>query len=432
MTQAAMDYRKMSNGETKRRVAVTGLGVVSPLGCDFQTMWDNLISCKSGIRLIDQFDTSATNVKIAASVHSKGELAFDPDLYLSYPEQKRVDTFIMYAIAAAKQAADLALFENLTEIQRQRAVVIVGSGIGGLNKIYDNSFILRQDGPRSISPFFIPSILINLAAGHISIRHKFFGESSSMVSACATGAHNIGAAFRMIQDGYADFALAGGAESAVSPLCICGFAASRALSTGFNDTPEKASRPWDKRRDGFVVGEGAGILALEELESAEKRGAHIFGEIVGFGSSCDAFHITAPLKNGTMAALSMANALSSANISHEKIDYINAHGTSTVPGDIAEITAIKNIFGQNSDVNISSTKSSMGHLLGASGSVESIICLLAIKDGIAPATLNLEEPEEVCDLNLTPNKPQKREITYAMNNSFGFGGTNASLIFKKY
>lgn len=415
----------------KRRVVVTGMGAITPLGCDFEMMWKNLIAHKSGIRLNDRFDTFDISVKIAAALHRDGEMAFEPDLYMTSLEQRRVDSFIIYAVAAAKQAADLALFDELSEEQRKRAIVYVGSGIGGLNQMYNTSVELKANGVKGVGPFFIPSMLINLAAGHISIKHKFFGESSSVVSACATGSHNIGGAFKMIRDGYADYALAGGTEHAVLKLTIAGFAASKALTKKFNDEPEKASRPWDKRRSGFVVGEGAGILALEEMESAQKRGAHIYGEIVGFGTSCDAFHITAPLMDGSMAALAMQNALDFASITADKIDYINAHGTSTVAGDLAEIIAIKKVFGDGTEVNISSTKSSMGHLLGAAGSIESMICLLAMRDGIVPATLNLDEPDDGCDLNLTAKVPQKREISYAMNNSFGFGGTNACLIFKK-
>lgn len=416
----------------KRRVVVTGIGVVSPLGNTVDSMWNNLVSCKSGIRTIDAFDISDVSSKIAGTVRF-GEDGFNPDDYMTPLEQKKVDKFIIFAAAAAEQAWNDSGFEVLTEEQRERTSVIVGSGIGGVSKLYDTSVTLHTEGARRVSPFFIPSVLVNLAAGHISIAYKLKGANYSIVSACASGTHSIGEAFRAIRDGYYDFALAGGAESAVCKLGVAGFASARALSTHFNDTPEKASRPWDRDRDGFVIGEGAAILTLETLDSAKKRGAKIYGEIIGYGFSADAYHITAPDVTAAGAVLSMETALKDAEIAKDTIDYINAHGTSTPAGDAAEIKAVKDVFKEHAyKLNISSTKSAMGHLLGAAGAVESIICLKALNNNIIPATLNLDNPDTNFDLNLTPNKPQERNINYVMNNSFGFGGTNGTLIFKKY
>lgn len=415
----------------KRRVVVTGIGAISPLGHDPLSMWSGIISSKSGIRTIDSFDTSDLAVKIAGTI-KKAEDGFNPDIYMSPSEQRRVDQFIVYAVAAAQQAFSDAGFSDLTEEQKMKTSVVVGSGIGGVSRLYDTSVVLHKEGARRVSPFFIPSVLVNLAAGHIAIKFGLRGPNYSVVSACATGTHSIGEAFRSIRDGYTDFSIAGGAEHAVCKLGVTGFAAAKALSTGFNDTPEKASRPWDKDRDGFIVGEGAGILALETLESAQKRGAKIYGEIIGYGASCDAYHITAPSPDASGAAGSMENALIDAQINKEDIDYINAHGTSTPQGDIAEIKAVKKVFGEHAyKINMSSTKSAMGHLLGAAGAVESIICLQAMESGIVPPTLNLENPDEGCDINLTPNIPQERSMSCTMSNSFGFGGTNGTLIFKK-
>lgn len=415
----------------KRRVVVTGIGAISPLGHDALSMWNGIVSCKSGIRTIDSFDTSDLAVKIAGTI-KKGEDGFNPDIYMSPSEQRKVDQFITYAVAASQQAFLDAGFSDLTDEQKMKTSVVVGSGIGGVSRLYDTSVVLHNEGARRVSPFFIPSVLVNLAAGHIAIKFGLRGPNYSVVSACATGTHSIGEAFRSIRDGYTDFSIAGGAEHAVCRLGVTGFAAAKALSTGFNDTPEKASRPWDKDRDGFIVGEGAGILALETLESAQKRGAKIYGEIIGYGASCDAYHITAPSPDASGAAGSMKNALLDAQINKEDIDYINAHGTSTPQGDIAEVKAVKEVFGDHAyKLNMSSTKSAMGHLLGAAGAVESIICLQAMESGIVPPTLNLENPDEGCDINLTPNTPQERSMSCTMSNSFGFGGTNGTLIFKK-
>lgn len=416
----------------KRRVVVTGIGAVSPLGCDVESLWTNLIECRTGIKTIDTFDVSDMSSKVAGMVPTDGSFGFNSSKYMTPSEERKVDRFIVYAIAAAAQAIDDSGFASLSDFQKENTVVFVGSGIGGVSRLYDTAVTLHDDGARRVSPFFIPAVIVNLASGHIAIRYGFKGASYSVVSACATGIHSIGEAFKYIRDGYADYAVAGGAEHAVCPLGVSGFSSMRALSSRYNDNPEKASRPWDKGRDGFVIGEGAGILTLETLESAQKRNAKIYGEIVGYGASCDAYHITAPAKNASGASLSMERALSDAQIDKSSIDYINAHGTSTPAGDEAEILAVKKVFGDHAyRLNMSSTKSSMGHLLGAAGAVESIICLKSILGGTVPATLNLDEPDEGFDLNLTPHVPQERELTYVMNNSFGFGGTNGTLIFKK-
>lgn len=416
----------------KRRVVVTGIGAVSPLGCDVESLWTNLIECHTGVKAIYTFDVSDMSSKVAGMVPTDGSFGFNSSKYMTPSEERKVDRFIVYAIAAAAQAIDDSGFASLSDFQKENTVVFVGSGIGGVSRLYDTAVTLHDDGARRVSPFFIPAVIVNLASGHIAIRYGFKGASYSVVSACATGIHSIGEAFKYIRDGYADYAVAGGAEHAVCPLGVSGFSSMRALSSRYNDNPEKASRPWDKGRDGFVIGEGAGILTLETLESAQKRNAKIYGEIVGYGASCDAYHITAPAKNASGASLSMERALSDAQIDKSSIDYINAHGTSTPAGDEAEILAVKKVFGDHAyRLNMSSTKSSMGHLLGAAGAVESIICLKSILGGTVPATLNLDEPDEGFDLNLTPHVPQERELTYVMNNSFGFGGTNGTLIFKK-
>lgn len=413
----------------KKRVVVTGVGCISPLGITAESTWQNLLECKSGIRAIDYFDASDIASRIAGAL-PKGE--FNPDIYMSPSEQRRVDKFIIYAIAAATQAFEDAGFSDLTEEQKSRTTVIIGSGIGGVERLYETSVTLHSEGVRRVSPFFIPSVLINLAAGHVAIKYGLKGLNCSVVTACSSGTQSIGEAFRLIRNGYADFAMAGGAESAICRLGVAGFAAARALSTKYNDTPELASRPWDKDRDGFVIGEGAGVLALEEYETAKKRGAKIYGEIIGYGASCDAFHITAPLIDGTGAAQAMNEALRDAKIDRNLIGYINAHGTSTPAGDVAEVTAIKTVFKNHANyLNVSSTKSATGHLLGAAGAVESIICLMAMQNNICPPTLNLYAPDNGCDINLTALTPQERNLSYVMNNSFGFGGTNASLILKK-
>jgi 3-oxoacyl-[acyl-carrier-protein] synthase II len=393
--------------------------------------WVGILDGQSGVRIIDSFNTDDLSVKIAGTVVG-GEEGFDPDAYMAPSEQRKVDKFIVYAIAAADQAISDAGLDSISDNQKARTAVIIGAGIGGVSGLYETSVNLVMNGARRVSPFFIPSVLINLASGHVAMRHNIRGPNYGIVSACTSGTHSIGEAFRLIRDGYIDYAVTGGAEHAVCRLGVSGFAAARALSTGFNDQPEKASRPWDRSRDGFVVGEGAGVLILETLDSAKQRGCKIYGEIIGYGASCDAYHITAPLPDASGAALSMQNAIDDACVGLEEIDYINAHGTSTPHGDVAEIKAIKNVFGYRANgINVSSTKSHMGHLLGAAGAVEALICLFAMRDGVVPATLNLEAPDEGCDLNLTPLIPQERKLQCVMSNSFGFGGTNGTLIFRR-
>ena len=407
------------------------MGCVSPLGCNVETTWTHLVDCQSGIRQIDTFDTAGIASKIAGMVPT-GEGGFDPDKYVSPAEQRRVDKFIVYALAAAAQAMEDSGFRDFTDEQKEETVVFVGSGIGGVSRLYETSVTLHDEGARRVNPFFIPSVLVNLAAGHIAIKYGFKGANYSVVSACASGIHSIGEAYRYIRDGYAEYAVAGGAEYAVCALGVAGFSAAHALSTKYNDTPERASRPWDRGRDGFVIGEGAGIITLETLESAQKRGAKIYGEIVGYGSSCDAYHITTPAQDASGAILSMKRALKDAGMSPDDIGYINAHGTSTKSGDEAEIRAVKTVFGENAyKINMSSTKSSIGHLLGAAGAVETIICLNVLKTGIIPPTLNLEDIDDGFDINLTPLAPQERQVKFVMNNSFGFGGTNGTMILKQ-
>jgi 3-oxoacyl-[acyl-carrier-protein] synthase II len=413
----------------RRRVVITGIGAVSPLGCDSASLWKGLIDGRSGIRAIDRFDTTDIASKIAGLIPSA---LLNADLYMSKAEQNRFDNFVLYAVAAAAQAYGDAGYETLSDNQKERFSVVISSGIGGLSKLCETAITLYKDGPRRVSPFFIPSVIINIASGYVAMKYGIRGTNYGIVSACATGNHSIGEAFRSIQHGYCDFALAGGTDNTVCPVGVAGFSAARALSTKYNDTPEKASRPWDKGRDGFVIGEGAGILAIEEYEIAKRRNAKIYGEIIGYGASCDAYHITAPLPDGRGAALAMRFALQDAGLDGSNIDYINAHGTSTQAGDIAEIRAIRSVFRDYSNLNISSTKSATGHLLGAAGAVESIVCLLAMRDSVIPPTLNLSNPEEECDsLNLTPLFAQERRVNISMNNSFGFGGTNASLILRK-
>ncbi len=417
------------------RVVVTGIGLITPLGVTVAKNWDNIINSKSGIKKIPDslFSTDDLRCKIAGVIDLEGDSAFNIEKFIDFKEAKKMDKFIHYAIAAAEEAILDAALNELTEEARDDVGVLIGSGIGGLSTIERNANILESSGARKISPFFIPASLINLASGHISIRHRFTGPNHSVVTACSTGTHAIGDAARIIKDGDAKIMVCGGAEGAVCKLGVAGFAAARALSTNFNDRPEEASRPWDKDRDGFVMGEGAGVLVLEEYEYAKKRGAKIYGEVLGYGLSGDAYHITAPEIQGTGAIKAMKMALAKAKIDPEKIDYINAHGTSTPLGDIIELNAIKKVFANNiKDVAISSTKSSIGHLLGAAGSVEAIFSLLAIQNSLLPPTLNLINPDEGCEgINLVANKVQSKNIDYAMSNSFGFGGTNSCLVFKK-
>ena len=417
-----------------RRVVVTGLGLVSPLGCGVEATWQRLIKGESGIGAIQGFDVSDLPAKIAAQV-PLGETAsgaFNADDWVSPKEQRRMDTFIIFALAAAQQAVQDAGWTDPGEEQCLRTGVMIGSGIGGLQEIAKGAVLIDKGLVRKLSPFFIPAALINLASGHVSIKYGFKGPNHSVVTACATGAHAIGDAARLIMLDDADVMVAGGSEAAICRLGIAGFAAARALSTKFNDTPPKASRPWDKDRDGFVMGEGAGVVVLEEFEHAKKRGANIYAEVIGYGMSGDAYHITAPSESGDGAYRCMQSAFRRAQVGVESIDYVNAHGTSTPLGDEIELGAIKRMFGDAAyKLSMSSTKSSIGHLLGAAGAAEAIFSIKAIETGIVPPTLNLDNPSEGCDLDLVPHTAKERPVNAALSNSFGFGGTNASLIFKK-
>ena len=417
-----------------RRVVVTGLGLVTPLGIGVKNNWDGITSGKSGIAAIESFDVSDLPAKIAGQVPrgSSSDAMFDPDLYMSPKEQRRVDDFIIYAMGAAVQAVEDAGWEPDNENDRERTGVVIGSGIGGLQTIYEGSTLINERGPRKVGPFFIPSALINLASGYLSIRYGFKGPNHAVVTACSTGAHAIGDASRMIMLDDADVMIAGGTEAAICRIGLAGFAAARALSTSYNDTPEKASRPYDQGRDGFVMGEGAGIIVLEEYEHAKSRGANIYAEILGYGMSGDAYHITAPAVDGNGGFRSMQAALKNSNINPEDIDYVNAHGTSTPLGDEIELAAVKRLFGDHAyKIAMSSTKSAIGHLLGAAGSVEAIYSILAIHNNVVPPTLNLDNPSESCDIELVPHTAQEREVKRVLSNSFGFGGTNATLVFSE-
>lgn len=415
-----------------RRVVVTGIGLVTPLGIGTDNTWRRLIAGESGLRAIQSFDVSDLPAKIAGQVPrgSTEEGLFNTDDWVPPKDQKKMDLFIIYAIGAAVQAVEDSGWKPQDDESRERTGVMIGSGIGGLPGIAEMALTLHERGPRRVSPFFIPASLINLASGNVSIRYGFKGPNHAVVTACSTGAHALGDAARLIQIDDADVMVCGGAEAAICRLGMAGFAASRALSTNFNDTPARASRPWDKDRDGFVMGEGAGIVVLEELEHAKKRGAKIYAELIGYGMSGDAHHVTAPAEDGNGAFRSMRNALKRAKLAPDQIDYINAHGTSTPLGDEIELGAVKRLFGDHAyKLSMSSTKSAIGHLLGAAGSVEAIFSVLAMRDGIAPPTLNLENPSEGCDIDLVPRKAKERKIRHVLSNSFGFGGTNASLIF---
>ena len=417
-----------------RRVVVTGLGLVTPLAATTHASWKSLISGNSGITKIPPHvvDASDLATKIAGTVPTLEEPnGLNLDEYIPPKDQHKMGRFIHLGIVAATQAVEDSGLLN-ANANMERIGVLIGSGIGGLDIIEANSLILKEKGPRRISPFFIPSSLINLASGQVSIKFGFKGPNSSVVTACSTGAHALGDAAKLIASGAADAMVAGGTEAAVCRIGIAGFNACRALSVNFNDSPEKASRPWDKSRDGFVMGEGAGIVILEEYEHAKKRGAKIYAELVGYGLSGDAYHITAPSEDGDGGFRSMQMALNEANINPEEVDYINAHGTSTPKGDLIELTAVKRFFKDHAyKLSMSSTKSAIGHLLGAAGSVEAVFSIMAINDNIVPPTLNLEEPDEGCDIDLVPLKAKERKVNIALSNSFGFGGTNASLVFKK-
>jgi 3-oxoacyl-[acyl-carrier-protein] synthase II len=424
-----------------RRVVITGLGAVTPLGWGVEPTWKALLEGKSGAGRITAFDTTDYACKIACEVprvdgrgggSADDPTSFDPDKVMSAKDRRRIDDFILYAIAAADEAVRDAGWTPEDEFERQRTGVIIGSGIGGLNSIADTAIELHEKGPRRVSPFFIPSALINLASGQVSIRHHFKGPNHSVVTACATGAHAVGDASRLIMFGDADVMIAGGAEAAVCPLGIAGFIACRAMSTDFNDTPEKASRPYDKDRDGFVMGEGAGVLVLEEYEHAKARGAKIYAEVVGYGLAGDAYHITAPAEDGDGGFRAMRAAIGHAGIDPSDIDYINAHGTSTPLGDEIELGAVERMLGQAAGkVAMSSTKSAIGHLLGAAGAVEAVFTTLALRDQIAPPTINLDNPSVETPIDLVPHKAKPMKLDYALSNSFGFGGTNASLVLKK-
>lgn len=409
-----------------RRVVITGLGVISPVGNDVETFWENIKSGKSGVGKITKFDATNFPVQIAAEVKD-----FDPLKYFDKREARRLDPFIQFAVAAAEEAVKSAGLED-ESIDKERVGVLIGSGIGGIQTIEEQHEILLKKGPRRVSPYCVPMEIINMASGVVSMRFGFKGPNISVVTACATGTHAIGEAFRTIAYGDADVMVAGGAESCITPLAVAGFAAARALSTR-NDEPEKASRPFEKNRDGFVMGEGAGIVVLEEYEHAKRRGAPIFAEIVGYGTSGDAYHMTAPAPQGEGAARAMRNALRDAGISPEDIDYINAHGTSTKFNDLYETMAIKSVFKEHAyKVKISSIKSMIGHLLGAAGGVEVISSVLTLKTGIIPPTINYEEPDPECDLDYTPNEAVEADVKYVLKNSFGFGGTNACLVLKRF
>ena len=409
----------------KRRVVVTGMGMITPVGLNVEESWRNILAGVSGVGVVEDFDTNEYSTKIWAKVKN-----LNIEDHISPKEARKMDLFTQYGMVAADEAlADANL--NLDECSSYRAGVAVGAGIGGIQTITNNQEKLMAGGPRRVSPFFIPAGIINMVAGQISIKHHLKGPNIAVVTACTTGTHNIGIAGRMIAYGDADVMVCGGAEMTSTPLCLAGFSAVRSLSKR-NDEPEKASRPFDRDRDGFVMGEGAGILVLEEYEHAKARGAKIYAELVGFGMSGDAYHITAPDEDADGATRAMAATVADAGISVDEVDYINAHGTSTYLNDMNETKAIKRVFKDHAyQLAVSSTKSMTGHLLGAAGAVEAIFCILAIRDQIAPPTINLDNPDEGCDLNYVPHQAQKREINYALSNSLGFGGTNGSLLFKK-
>ena len=414
------------------RVVITGLGLVSSIGNNVSETWNNLITGKSGIKKISSFDVSDLPCKIAGYIshNEKDENYVDRSKYLETREINRNDRFIQYGLIASKMAVEDAGLMTLDDKSKLRVGVSVGSGIGGLETIYNGSITLNEKGSRKISPFFIPSSLINLTSGQISIKFGFKGPNHSVVTACATGAHSIGDAAEMIKRGAAEIMIAGGSEAAVCKLGVAGFCAARSLSTKYNDQPSKASRPWDKDRDGFVIGEGAGIVVLEDYENAKKRGAKIYAELIGYGMSGDAHHITKPSEDGSGGFRAMSEALKMSSVNSDEINYINAHGTSTLIGDDIELNAIMRLTGGNDKIKISSTKSSIGHLLGAAGSVEAIITILSIKHNIVPATLNLYNPSHKFKVDLVPHNSIDHKVEIALSNSFGFGGTNTALLFK--
>ena len=417
-----------------RRVVVTGVGMVTPLGAGVENVWNRLINGESGAGAIQSFDVEDLTVKIACQVPigDSASGSFNRDDVVAPKDQRKMDDFIIFAMGAAAEAIADSGWEPSSEEDFERTGVMIGSGIGGLETIAEASLLLRDKGPRRISPFFIPSSLINLASGQVSIKYGYKGPNHAPVTACSTGAHAIGDASRFIAFGDADVMLAGGAEAAICRLGIAGFAAARALSSHFNDEPQRASRPWDKERDGFVMGEGAGVVVLEEYEHAKARGAKIYAEIAGYGLSGDAHHITSPPEDGNGGFRAMKSALRNAGMNIEDIDYVNAHGTSTPVGDEIELGAVKRLFGDHAyKISMSSTKSAIGHLLGAAGAVEAIFSIKAIGENVVPPTLNLENPSDGCDIDLVPKQAKERNVSAALSNSFGFGGTNASLVFKE-
>jgi 3-oxoacyl-[acyl-carrier-protein] synthase II len=418
-----------------KRIVVTGMGMLTPLACGVEPTWARLIAGASGAAKVERFDVSDISCKIACMV-PRGDGAdgtYNPDQWMEPKEQRKVDDFIVYAMCAARQALDDAGWHPQSYEEQTRSGVLIGSGIGGIEGIADTAVILKERGPRRVSPFFIPGRIINLASGYVSIEFGLKGPNHAVVTACSTGAHAIGDAARLIQLGDADVMVAGGTESPVNRMALAGFAALRALSTGFNDDPTRASRPYDRDRDGFVMGEGAGIVVLESLEHAQARGARIYAELIGYGLSGDAYHITAPAPDGDGAFRCMQAAMKRAGVSADDIDYINAHGTSTPMGDEIEIAAVQRLVGNAAGrISMSSTKSCIGHLLGAAGAVEAIFSILAIRDRVAPPTINLDNPSVDTPIDLVPHQARKREIETALSNSFGFGGTNASLLFRRY
>ena len=416
-----------------RRVVVTGLGLVTPLGSDVPTVWKNIIGGRSGAARIERFNPDGYACQVACEVKpADREFGFDPNKRVDHKVQRQVDPFIVYGIDAAGQALEDAGLTDMSEEERYRAGCSIGSGIGGLPGIEKESLVLQEKGPRRVSPHFVHGRLINLISGQVSIKYGLMGPNHAVVTACSTGAHSIGDAARMIALDDADVMLAGGAESAICPIGIAGFAQARALSTNFNDAPEKASRPYDRDRDGFVMGEGAGVVVLEEYERAKARGANIYAEVIGYGLSGDAYHVTAPHPEGSGAFRAMQMALRKAEMNPSDIDYINAHGTSTPLGDELELGAVRRLFGNAiATTSMSSTKSAIGHLLGGAGAVEAIFCILAMRDGIVPPTLNLDNPSEGCEgVDLVPHVAKERRVKAVLNNAFGFGGTNASLVMR--
>ncbi|WP_033067598.1 beta-ketoacyl-ACP synthase II [Thalassospira australica] len=416
-----------------RRVVVTGIGAVTPLASGAQNTWQKLLNSQSGIKSIDTFDVSDIPAKIAGLVpRGEGDGLFNAQDHVSIKDMKKMDDFIVYGVAAADQALEDSGWKPETDEDQEATGVLIGSGIGGLPKISESTELVNNGKTRRVSPFFIPSCLINLVSGQVSIKHGLKGPNHAVVTACSTGAHAVGDASRMIMLGDADVMVAGGAEAAVCRLGMAGFAAARALSTGYNDTPTEASRPWDEGRDGFVMGEGAGCVVLEEYEHAKARGAKIYAEVAGYGMSGDAYHITAPAEDGNGGFRSMRNAIRNAGLNPEDVDYVNAHGTSTPLGDEIELGAVKRLFGDHAQkMSMSSTKSATGHLLGAAGAIEAVFSILAIHEGVVPPTLNLRNPSEACTgIDLVPLEAKQRKVNVALSNSFGFGGTNASLVFK--